>query len=466
MKLAFFGAARQVTGSCYYVETNGLRILIDCGLYQERPYLERNWSPLPVPPADVDFILLTHAHLDHSGLIPKVVRDGFAGTILTTAATADLLAIALMDAAKIQEEDAAYKKKRHQKEGRSGLPTEVPLYTTEDVQMTMPLVEEAAYDEPRELGRGVSVRFRDAGHILGSAMVELGVRVKEDVRTIVFSGDIGQWGMPFVRDPSVFERADYIVMESTYGDRDHEDPGRVDELLGGIIRETAKAGGNVVVPTFAIERAQDLMFHLSRLVRSKAIPPMPVYLDSPMAREVTEAFERHDEFLDEEARKLFASEEHPFRFPGLVIVRTPEESMSINTARGPTVIMAGSGMCTGGRIKHHLAHNIARPESTILFVGYQARGTLGRQILEKAAQVRLFGQTVPVRARVAKINGFSAHADRKALARWLDGFKTPPRRLFVTHGDADVARNTAERIRQERGWTVEVPEYLEIWDLD
>ncbi|MCX6571590.1 MAG: MBL fold metallo-hydrolase [Candidatus Aminicenantes bacterium] len=466
MKLAFFGAARQVTGSCYYVEANGLRILVDCGLYQERPYLERNWLPLPVPPADIDFILLTHAHLDHSGLIPTVVRDGFAGTILTTAATADLLAIALMDAAKIQEEDAAYKKKRHQKEGRSGLPTEVPLYTTEDVQMTMPLVEEAAYDEPRELGRGISVRFRDAGHILGSAMVELSVGVKEDVRTIVFSGDIGQWGNPFVRDPSLFERADYVVMESTYGDRDHEDPGRVDDLLGGIIRDTAAAGGNVVIPTFAIERAQDLMFHLSRLVRAKAIPPVPVYLDSPMAREVTLAFERHVEFLDEEARKLFASEAHPFRFPGLVIVRTPEESRAINTARGPAVIMAGSGMCTGGRIKHHLAHNITRPESTVLFVGYQARETLGRQILEKAAQVRLLGQTVPVRARVAKINGFSAHADRKALGRWLDGFKTPPRRLFVTHGDADVARKTAERIRQERGWTVEVPEYLEIWDLD
>ena len=466
MKLAFFGAARQVTGSCYFVEANGLRILVDCGLHQERPYLERNWLPLPVPPEDIDFILLTHAHLDHSGLIPTVVRDGFAGTILTTAATADLLIIALMDAAKIQEEDAAYKKKRHQKEGRSGLPTEVPLYTTEDVQMTMPLVEEAAYDEVRQLGRSISVRFRDAGHILGSAMIELSVGSAEGVRTIVFSGDIGQWGSPFVRDPSLFERADYIVMESTYGDRDHEDPGRVDDLLGGIIRDTAKAGGNVVIPTFAIERAQDLMFHLSRLVRDKAIPPMPIYLDSPMAREVTAAFERHDGFLDEEARKLFASEAHPFRFPGLVIVRTPAESKAINSLRVPAVIMAGSGMCTGGRIKHHLAHNISRPESTILFVGYQARETLGRQILEKATQVRLLGQPFPVRARVTKINGFSAHADRKALGRWLDGFKTPPRRLFVTHGDADVARKTGERIRQERGWTVEVPEYLEIWDLD
>ncbi|MBE0710908.1 MAG: MBL fold metallo-hydrolase [Candidatus Aminicenantes bacterium] len=466
MKLAFFGAARQVTGSCYFVEANGLRILVDCGLHQERPYLERNWLPLPVPPEDIDFILLTHAHLDHSGLIPTVVRDGFAGTILTTAATADLLIIALMDAAKIQEEDAAYKKKRHQKEGRSGLPTEVPLYTTEDVQMTMPLVEEAAYDEVRQLGRSISVRFRDAGHILGSAMIELSVGSAEGVRTIVFSGDIGQWGSPFVRDPSLFERADYIVMESTYGDRDHEDPGRVDDLLGGIIRDTAKAGGNVVIPTFAIERAQDLMFHLSRLVRDKAIPPMPIYLDSPMAREVTAAFERHDGFLDEEARKLFASEAHPFRFPGLVIVRTPAESKAINSLRVPAVIMAGSGMCTGGRIKHHLAHNISRPESTILFVGYQARETLGRQILEKATQVRLLGQPFPVRARVTKINGFSAHADRKALGRWLDGFKTPPRRLFVTHGDADVARETGERIRQERGWTVEVPEYLEIWDLD
>jgi metallo-beta-lactamase family protein len=466
MKLAFFGAARQVTGSCYYVEAGGLRLLVDCGLHQERPFLDRNWADLPVPPRSLDYILLTHAHLDHSGLIPKVVHDGFSGTILTTAATSDLLSIALMDSAGIQEEDAAYKKRRHQKERRSGPYPEAPLYTTEDVQMTMPLVEDVAYDEPRSLGPGVSARFRDAGHILGSAMIELGLRENGQSRTIVFSGDIGQWDMPFVRDPTTFERADFVLMEATYGDRDHEDPAAVGDLLGRIVRETVEAGGNVVIPTFAIERAQDLMFHFSRLVRTGAIPRLPVYLDSPMAREVTRAFERHDEFLDDEARALFASGENPFRFPGLTIVQTPEESKAINFIRRPAVIMAGSGMVTGGRIKHHLAMNIGRPESTILFVGYQARDTLGRQILEGKPEVRIHGRVLPVRARVTKINGFSAHADRKGLARWLDGFRTPPRRLFVTHGDADVVAKTAEGIRRARGWTVEVPEYLEIWDLD
>ncbi len=466
MKLAFFGAARQVTGSCYFLDAGGLKLLVDCGLFQERSFLERNWEALPVPPEDLDFILLTHAHLDHSGLIPKVVRDGFSGTILTTNATADILSIALMDAAEIQEEDAAYKKRRHQRENRTVDHPVVPLYTVQDVQAAMPLVEEVAYDVPTELGRGVSVRFRDAGHILGSAMIEVTVRERGTVRTLVFSGDIGQWNMPFVRDPSLFEAADYAVMESTYGDRDHEDPGHVEELLARTIRETVAAGGNVVIPTFAIERAQDLMYHLSRLVYAKAIPPVPVFLDSPMAREVTAAFERNDGSFDDETRRLFAAGRNPFRFPGLTIVRTTEESKAINDARGPAVIMAGSGMVTGGRIKHHLVHNISRPESTVLFVGYQARDTLGRKILEGGPEVRILGKTLPVRAKVTKINGFSAHADRAGLRRWLDGFKTPPKRLFVTHGDADVAAKTAEGIRRDRGWTVELPEYLEVWDLD
>ena len=466
MKLAFLGAARQVTGSSYFFEVDGLRGLVDCGLYQERPFLDRNWDPFPVPPEELDVILLTHAHLDHSGLIPRIVRDGFAGTIMTTAATADLMSIALMDSAKIQEEDAAFKIRRHQREGRTVHHPVVPLYTTEDVQATMPMVEEADYDEPVRLSDAVSVRFRDAGHILGSAMIELTVRSGAETRTVVFSGDIGQWDMPFVCDPTLFEKADYVVMESTYGDRDHEDRNRIDELLARTIVETVAAGGNLVIPTFAIERAQDLMFHISRLVYDKAIPELPVYLDSPMAREVTLAFERHDEFLDEEMRRLFASGRHPFRFPGLTIVRTPEESKAINESRGPAVIMAGSGMVTGGRIKHHIARNIGRPESTILFVGYQARETLGRQILEGAPEIRILGQTYPVRARITKINGFSAHADQRGLARWLDGYKTAPRRLFVTHGDADVAAKTAERVRQARRWTVEVPDYREIWDLD
>jgi metallo-beta-lactamase family protein len=466
MKLAFLGAARQVTGSSYLVEADGLRILVDCGLYQERPFLSRNWDPFPVPPGDLDVLLLTHAHLDHSGLIPRIVNAGFAGTIFTTAATADILAIALLDSAEIQEEDAAYKRRRHKREGRIVDHPVVPLYTTEDVQATMPLVDEVDYDSPLRLGGSVSARFMDAGHILGSAMIELTIREGDRTRTLVFSGDLGQWDMPFVNDPTVFESADYVVMESTYGDREHEDPGQVEELLGRVIRETAAAGGNIVIPTFAIERAQNLMYHLSRLAHQKAIPALPVYLDSPMAREVTLAFERNPGFYDEETRRLIAAGRNPFEFPGLSIVRSTAESKAINKVRGPAVIMAGSGMVTGGRVKHHIAQNIARQESTILFVGYQARGTLGRIILEGAKEIRILGQTLPVKARVAKINGFSAHADRKGLDRWLDGYKKSPRRLFVTHGDADVAAKYAERTRQERGWTVEVPEYLEVWDLD
>ncbi len=466
LKLGFLGAARQVTGSCYYLEIGGLKLLVECGLYQERPYLERNWDEFPVPPGDIDVCLLTHVHLDHSGLLPRLADSGFSGTVLTTAPTADLLSIALMDSAKIQEEDAAYKRKRHRKEGRTGPHPVVPLYTTESVQGTMPLVEEARYDEDVPLNGAVTVRFRDAGHILGSAMIEVRARENGRDRRLVFSGDIGQWDMPFVEDPSVFEKADYVVMESTYGDRDHEDPKHVADLLAEIVRETAAAGGKLVIPTFAFERAQDLMFHLSRLAREKAIPPVPVFLDSPMAREVTKAFERHLDVLDDEAKALFRQGRSPFAFPGLTIVQTPDESKAINEVEGPAVIMAGSGMCTGGRIKHHLLRHISRPESTVLFVGYQARDTLGRQILERQPQVRIHGQVVPVKARVAKINGFSAHADRKALGRWLDAFGAPPRRLFITHGDGKVVRNFAERVRKERGWTVEAPEYREIWDLD
>ncbi len=466
MRIVFLGAARQVTGSCYLLEAGGMRILIDCGLHQERPFLARNWEPFPVPPETIDYILLTHAHLDHAGLVPKIVREGFSGTILTTAPTADLLSIALTDSAKIQEEDAAYKKKRHSREGREGPYPEIPLYTTADVERTLPLVKETDYGSALGLSGAVTACFHDAGHILGSAMIEVTVEEAKKSRTMIFSGDIGQWDRPFVRDPTVFSRADYLIMEGTYGDRIHEDPKDVEALLADAVHAALEAGGNVVIPTFAIERAQDLMFHFSRLVRGGRLPVLPVFLDSPMAREVTDVFRLHPEYLDRESRRLLKEGNSPFEFPGLKIIQSIEESKAINDIRGTSVIMAGSGMCTGGRIKHHLAHNISRPDSTVLFVGYQARETLGRKILERPVQVRIHGRTFPVRSRVEKINGFSAHADREGLNRWLDAFERAPFRLFVCHGDEDVLERFAGRVASERAWNVIVPRFREPLDLD
>jgi metallo-beta-lactamase family protein len=296
-------------------------------------------------------------------------------------------------------------------------------------------------------------------------MLEVRGRENGEERTIVFSGDIGQWDKPIVRDPSVFKRADYVVMETTYGDRDHEDMKDVEKLLCNIIDRAIEAGGNVVIPTFAIERAQELMFHLGRLRREKCFPPVLIFLDSPMAVNVTDVFERHPECLDEETLKLFRDGNNPFEFPGLKFIRRIDESKAINAIKGSCVIMAGSGMCTGGRVKQHLLRNISRPESTILFVGFQARETLGRQILEGNRRVRILGQELPVMARIEKILGFSAHADRKALFRWLDALELPPRALFLTHGEKEIPLKLGAELRRDRGWRVEVPEYLQEFEL-
>lgn len=465
MRLKFLGAARQVTGSCYAVEADGATVLVDCGLYQERQFLVRNWDPFPLPPDRIDLVLLTHAHLDHSGLLPRLVRQGFSGPILTTPATADLLPIVLGDSAHIQEEDAAFKKKRHAKEGRRGPHDDIPLYTTADVERTLPLVETVPYGQIRELPGGLSAVFHDAGHILGSSMIEVRIGHGDGARTIVFSGDIGQWNKPLIRDPSVFTKADYVVMETTYGDRNHDDPKDVESLLCDIVSKTVAAGGNVVIPTFAIERAQELMFHFSRFSHDNCLPPVLVFLDSPMAVDVTGVFERHLDDLDAETQGLFRDGKRPFDFPGLKLIRTSEESKAINSIRGSCVIMAGSGMCTGGRIKQHLIRNISRPDSTVLFVGFQAKETLGRQIMDGASTVRILGQTWPVRARIEKIMGFSAHADRRGLFRWLDAFERPPRRLFLTHGEKEIPLALADELRRDRGWTVSVPEYLEEFEL-
>lgn len=461
MRLKFLGATRQVTGSCYFIEAEGLRLLIDCGLYQERAFLERNWKKFPVPPDQIDFLLLTHVHLDHSGLIPKLVREGFSKQILTTAASKELLPIVLLDSAHIQEEDAAFKKRRHKREGRKGRYPEIPLYTVQEAKHALPLVKNIPYAQLFHLNDHISVRFHDAGHILGSAMVELIIQGNGKMKRIVFSGDIGQWNKPIIRDPSIFEEADYVVMESTYGNRNHEDPADVETMLCDIVNDTVRAGGNVIIPTFAVERAQELMFYLSLLIRQNRIPYLMTFLDSPMAIDVTEAFEHHPECLDEETLRLFRNNQQPFRFPGLRLVNSTAESKAINSIKGSCIIMAGSGMCTGGRVKHHLIQNISRPETTIIFVGYQAAGTLGRQILEGFPQVRMHGQNHQVRARIAKINSFSAHADRNGLLKWLSYFKSKPQRLFLTHGDKDVALNFADYLTNKKGWDVTVPEYLQ-----
>jgi metallo-beta-lactamase family protein len=465
MKLHFLGANRQVTGSCYCLETIQSRVMIDCGLFQEREYSARNWQSCPLPPDSVQALVLTHAHIDHCGLVPRLVNQGFAGPVICTPPTADLLKIMLEDAARIQVEDAAYKRKRHRREGRQSRYPDEPLYEPADVERTLPLAQPASYGRLHEVTPDIAVTFHDAGHILGSAMLEVQVREGGEVRRLIFSGDIGQWGKPLVRDPSVFTSGDYVVMESTYGDREHEDGGDVEAQLGAAIRETLAAGGKVVIPTFAVERAQELMYYLARLLHGDGIPPVNVYLDSPMAVDVTEVFRRHRDSLDRETWQLISSGRAPLHFPGLHLARTTDESKQINEVSGPAVIMATSGMCTAGRIKHHLKRHLRDPRSTILFVGYQAQGTLGRQILDGKAEVRIHGSMWPVRARVAQIYGFSGHADRQGLLDWLSHFSASPRRLFLTHGDEDAAQGLATEIRRRHRWGVSIPHYQSTYDL-
>ena len=466
MRLQFLGANNQVTGSRYLLEAGGLRLQVDCGMFQERKYRGLNWEPSRVPPGDIDFLLLTHSHVDHVGLVPRLVKNGYDQPIYATRASAEIARIVLLDAAHIQEEDAEFKRRRHQREGRKGKHPELPLYTRADVERSLPLFRGVGYDEPVALSDEVSVRFTDAGHILGSASVEVTARENGATRRIVFSGDIGQWDKALVRDPTPPAQADYIVMESTYGDSLHTDPGDPEEMLCQVINETVDAGGNVIIPTFAIERAQELMYHLGRLQMEDRIPHLLTFVDSPMAVNVTDVFSDHLECLDEETHELLRSHHDPFNYPGLTLVRTVEESKAINRIKGSCVIMAGSGMCTGGRIKHHLIRHLPRHESTVLFVGYQAVSTLGRQIVDGADEVRIHGETHPVRARIAQIHGFSAHADQQDLERWVGSLEAAPRRVFVTHGEEKVSDLFADKLSSDKGWDTVVPGYTEAFELD
>ncbi len=466
MKIQFLGANRQVTGSKHLLDVGGVRFLIDCGMYQERDFTDRNWDDFPIDLRSIDAILLTHAHNDHCGMLPRLVKQGLKAPIYATEATSELTEIILEDSARIQEEDAEYKRKRHRKEGRQGKHPVLPLYTPADARKTFPLLQPVPYNREIPIGDQVRVTFHDAGHILGSSIVEVVSSRNGDTRRILFSGDLGQRNKPILRDPSVFSEADYVVMESTYGDRIHNGSTDVEARLAQIVCETVEAGGNLVVPVFAVERAQELLYHLGRLVRSKRIPLVDVILNSPMASDVTRVFHRHRECFDEEAWTMIQSGESPFQFPGLKMVEGIDESKAIHKRKRPAIIMATSGMCTAGRIKHHLRQNISRPESTILFVGYQAYGTLGRKILEGNSEVRILGGMHAVKARIERIEGFSGHADRNGLLGWLDELKHPPRQLFLVHGEEKGAMNLADTLRAERRWEVTVPRYLDKMTLD
>jgi metallo-beta-lactamase family protein len=466
IKLSFLGAAQNVTGSQYLIETNNVKFLVDCGLYQERELEGRNWSPFFISPRSLDAVLLTHAHLDHSGLLPKLVREDFNRPIYCTSATSEITRIMLLDSGKLQEEDAEFKRRRHEKENRKGPYPELPLYTRDDAEAVLPLFSPVKYGETVKIGDGVEATFYDAGHVLGSSMVKLKIWQNGDERTILFSGDIGRWNKPMLHDPTLFDEADYVIVESTYGDRSLERLEDAADQLAEVIKSTAKKGGNIVIPSFALERSQEILYYLNTFLLEGRIPQLMVFVDSPMAIDITEVFQNHPELLDPEMNQILRQGKSPFDFPRLNLVRTVDESKAIDRAVGSSIIIAGSGMCTGGRIKYHLVNNISREENTILFAGYQATGTLGREIVDGAKTVRILGQYCPVRARIAQIHGFSAHADMDELVRWLSSLRKPPRRIFITHGELNASQNLASLVRNSRGWETVIPSYQDQVFLD
>lgn len=458
IKLKFLGATQNVTGSRYVLEAKGHKFLIDCGLYQERQFRDRNWDPFVVPPTELDAVLLTHAHLDHCGLLPKLVKEGFKGPIYCTQATAEIARIVLADSARLQVEDAEYKARRHQKEGREGPRPVVPLYTSQDAEAVFPMFHTFKYDQTVKLADGIEAVFRDAGHILGASSIRVAVSDQGKTRSVVFSGDIGQWDRPILEDPNPFEDADYVLCESTYGDRLHGPSENIKPELCAVLKRAQEAGGNVVIPSFAVERSQELLYYLNELLLEGCIPSLMTFVDSPMAIKVTRIFKKHPELFDEEMTDRVEDGESLFDLPGLTMSRTRRDSQAINQIRGSAVIIAGAGMCTGGRIKYHLRQNITRPESTILFVGYQAVGTLGRRIIEGDKEVRILGKTYPVQADVKQIHGFSAHADRDELLKWLTHMKQP-KHVFITHGEEGVSESFADYVYKQTGWKTSVPKH-------
>lgn len=456
MQITFLGADHEVTGSCHYMRACGRNILVDCGMEQGNDVYEN--QELPINASDVDYVLLTHAHIDHSGLIPLLYVNGFRGKVYTTRATMDLCKIMLHDSAHIQMFEAEW---RNRKAKRSGGKEFIPLYDLEAAENVMEYFVPCDYEKVIEIEEGLSVRFQDAGHLLGSASIEVWISEDDVSRKIVFSGDIGNYNKPIIKDPHYVSEADFVVMESTYGNRCHHDTADSVKELASLIEMTLKRGGNLVIPSFAVGRTQELLYYIRKIKADNMIPELPdfkVFVDSPLAVEATSIFNKHVEgYFDEEAMELVSQGINPISFPGLNLAVSGAESKNINFIQEPKVIISASGMCEAGRIRHHLKHNLWRQESMVLFVGYQANGTMGRAILEGAKSVRLFGEEVEIRAEIRKMEGTSGHADKNGLLHWVNEFKPKPKKVFVVHGEDSVCDEFVDCLKNEYGYCAEAP---------
>lgn len=464
MKLMFLGADHEVTGSCHYIEACGKSILLDCGMEQGRDTYEN--QEIPVAAGRIDYVFLSHAHIDHSGLLPLLHKNGFQGQIYATEATTDLCRIMLLDSAHIQEFEAQWRNRKNKRAGKA--PFE-PLYTTEDAMAVMEHFVPCDYMKEIEVCEGVNIRFTDVGHLLGSSSIEIWLTENGVSRKIVFSGDIGNINQPIIHDPRYTTEADYVIMESTYGDRYHTAPPDYVAELAGQIQQTFDRGGNLVIPSFAVGRTQEMLYFIREIKERRLVhghDGFKVYVDSPLAIEATRVFaENYLDCYDTAAMALVQKGINPLTFQGLEVAVTPDDSMAINFDKSPKVIISASGMCEAGRIRHHLKHNLWRPECTILFVGYQAIGTLGRNIIEGEKEVRLFGETITVNAHIEELAGVSGHADKKGLLNWVNHFEKKPERVFVVHGEDLVCEDFTKCLKEEYGYNAFAPYSGACFDL-
>lgn len=469
MKLRFLGAVKGVTGSCHYIEYDGKKILLDCGMFQGKDE-DFNLQELEVSPAEIDYLFLSHSHIDHSGRIPLLVKRGFKGVIYCTKPTYDLCEIMLVDSAHIQETETEWKNRKNKRSGRKLIE---PMYTQRDAIDSFQYFKPVLYEQIIDVDENLRIRFRDAGHLLGSSIIEMWFKVDDKTIKVVFSGDLGMNDKPLLKDPTIIESADYVIIEATYGNRIHENVTERTEELINIILNTTRKGGTVVIPSFAVGRTQEIIYELNKYYDDKCkagginneLKSIPVYIDSPLASKATEVFKRNSLVFDDEARADIFSGDNPLEFENLHFTQSPEESKALNFSLKPKIIISASGMCEAGRIKHHLKHNLWRKESSIVFVGYQAEGTLGRRIVDGEKNIKIFGEEIYINAEIYDVEGFSGHADKIGLLNWLKGFKYKPKKVFIVHGEANAKEEFAKEVEHTLNMKCIVPQYETIYDI-